>query len=429
MEKEVKTEKMKRQRKFMLVIPVLVMPFVTIMAWAMGVGKQPDVNQETTEQKGFNFKLPDAREDEKEMNKMAYYNKARQDSAKFQELVKNDPNYRQTVVPVLPDSDQFEPSKTISFTGSSSRAGLNTSVYGGGNHDKNSQEVYAKLAQLNREMNRPPESYQQENYASSSGRTNATVNNPDVERLEQMMNMMSQSDGEDPEMRQLDGMLEKILDIQNPGRVQEKLKEKSEERRGQVYTVSRNLQHDPPSVLSNQTILEGSSGFYSLQSEVPILAQNAIQAVVHENQVIVNGSTVKLRLVNDIVINGVQVPKNSFLFGMASLNGERLGITIQNIVYNNSLYPVELSVYDLDGLDGIYIPGAITRDVAKQSADRSMQNIGISSIDPSWGAQAASAGIEAAKTLFSKKVTLVKVTVKAGYQVLLRDEKQKQNPY
>jgi len=43
------------------------------------------------------------------------------------------------------------------------------------------------------------------------------------------------------------------------------------------------------------------------------------------------------------------------------------------------------------------------------------------------GAQAASAGIETARDLISKKVKLVKVTVKAGYQVLLRDEKQKQN--
>jgi len=54
-----------------------------------------------------------------------------------------------------------------------------------------------------------------------------------------------------------------------------------------------------------------------------------------------------------------------------------------------------------------------------------MQSIGLTSLDPSWSAQAASAGVEAAKTLFSKKVRLIKVTVKAGYQVLLKDEKQK----
>jgi hypothetical protein len=84
-----------------------------------------------------------------------------------------------------------------------------------------------------------------------------------------------------------------------------------------------------------------------------------------------------------------------------------------------------LSVYDMDGMVGIYIPGAISRDVAKASADRSMQTLGVASLDDSWGAQAAGVGIEAAKSFLSKSVKLVKVVVKAGYQVLLRDEKQK----
>ena len=82
-------------------------------------------------------------------------------------------------------------------------------------------------------------------------------------------------------------------------------------------------------------------------------------------------------------------------------------------------------MFDLDGINGIYIPGAISREVAKQSTDRAMQGIGLTTLDPSLGAQAAGVGIEAAKNLFSNKTKLVKVTVKAGYQVLLQDQKQK----
>lgn len=87
--------------------------------------------------------------------------------------------------------------------------------------------------------------------------------------------------------------------------------------------------------------------------------------------------------------------------------------------------PVALSVYDMDGMAGIYIPGAITRDVAKQSTDNALQSVALNSLDPSIGAQAASAGIETAKTLISKKVKLVRVTVKAGYQILLKDNNNK----
>jgi conjugative transposon TraM protein len=118
------------------------------------------------------------------------------------------------------------------------------------------------------------------------------------------------------------------------------------------------------------------------------------------------------------------VPKGNFLFGQAALNGERLNIKINNIRYQNSLFHVGLSVYDLDGMHGIYIPGAITRDVAKQSADRAIQGFGLTSLDPSLGEQTVSAGIETARNLISKKVKLKKVTVKAGYRVLLKDEKQ-----
>jgi len=127
-------------------------------------------------------------------------------------------------------------------------------------------------------------------------------------------------------------------------------------------------------------------------------------------------------LANEITVNTIQIPKDNFVFGIASLNGERLKININSIRYQNSLFPVNLSVYDLDGLEGIYIPGAVTREATKQSAGRSIENFGVSSHDPTWQAQAATAGVEAAKSLFSKKIKLVKVTVKAGYQVLLKDE-------
>lgn len=50
----------------------------------------------------------------------------------------------------------------------------------------------------------------------------------------------------------------------------------------------------------------------------------------------------------------------------------------------NSIFPVELSVFDIDGIKGIYIPGTINRDVAKASADRSMQSIGLAGVSDSW---------------------------------------------
>ena len=430
MEKQVITPKMKRQRKFLLVLPLLVLPFTTLIFWVLGGGQVQELQAQETPQNGFNLHLPEAKlTDDKQMNKMSYYNRAEQDSAKFRELRKNDPNYKNSVIS---DMDDVLPQQEVKL-GQVSSGGLKTSLYGSGQgNDPNTDKIYKKLEALNRELNKPVERTQlPEDSPKQETKTNygnTSVSSSDVDRLEEMMHTMTQPEAPDPELEQLNSMLEKILDVQHPERVQEKLKQLSEARREQLYGVSTKQEDDSISLMQTGHFATATPNvFYSLDNDqIAEQPENAIQAVIHESQTVVNGSTVKLRLVNDVFINGVHIPKDNFVFGIASLSGERLHIKINSIRNGNSLFPVELSVYDMDGLDGIYIPGAITRDVAKQSADRSMQNIGLTSLDPSWQAQAAGAGIETAKSLFSKKVKLIKVSLKAGYQVLLRDEKQKQ---
>ena len=440
MEQKTQSPKIFRQRKFLLVLPLLVLPFMTLMFWSLGGGKVENTEAQPLTNKGFNMKLPDAYlKDERSLDKLSYYEKATSDSAKLEELIKNDPNYRgRTSINHETDGMQHNifQSKYNNKSGS-----LITSPYGSGlSPDSNEAKVYRKLAELDEVMNRvnTPTMVQKDD-TSHNRRENTQVNTSDIDRLEEMMQSMNLPQGEDPELHQLNGMLEKILDIQHPDRVQEKIKQTSETRKGQVFAVFATGKETPVSLLDNtpdgRFVINSTSinqsqqnGFYSLDE--PVMAdgaQKSIQAVVHETQTLVEGSIVKLRLVNDVYINGMLIPKDNFIFGEAALSGERLGINIGSIHYQNSLFPVELTVYDMDGMKGIYIPGAITRDVAKQSADRAIQGIGLTTLDPSLGAQAASAGIEAARDMISKKVKLIKVTVKAGYQVLLRDEKQKQN--
>ena len=440
MEQKTPSPKMLRQRKFLLVLPLLVLPFMTLMFWSLGGGKVENTEAQPLTSKGLNMKLPDAYlKDEKRLDKMSYYDKATSDSAKLQELMKNDPNYRKPSVPK--DAIRMQ-TNDISVSGNYARSGtLLTSPYGNGiSQDSNEIKVYRKLAELDEAMNRAAApTMEPANEAPRNRSENTQVNTSDIDRLEQMMQSMNQPQGEDPELQQLNGMLEKILDIQHPERVQEKIRQTSQASKGQVFAVTSTGKETPVSLLDNtpdnrvainSTSIKQSqqNGFYSLDESVMAdETQNAIQAVIHETQTLVAGSTVKLRLINDVYISGVLIPKDNFLFGEATLNGERLDIKIGSIRYENSLFPVQLSVYDMDGMNGIYIPGAITRDVAKQSTDRAIQGIGLTTLDPSFGAQAASAGIEAVGNLISKKVKLIKVTVKAGYQVLLRDEKQKQN--
>jgi hypothetical protein len=77
----------------------------------------------------------------------------------------------------------------------------------------------------------------------------------------------------------------------------------------------------------------------------------------------------------------------------------------------------------MDGQEGIRVPGAITRDAAKEGADQAVQSLQLMDMNPSLASQAAGAGIETIKGLLGKKAKLVRVTVKAGYPVLLVDQK------
>jgi conjugative transposon TraM protein len=444
MQQTTHSPKFLRQRKFYVVLPVLVIPFMTLMFWALGGGKASMATTPSQGQKGYNMQLPDAHlKKDRPLDKLSYYEKAASDSAKLKELIKNDPYYtHQTALDLHLNKGPSLPEVKYKSTVSTSGSRLNPSPYSGSAYpDSNEAKVYQKLEQLNSALNKATgmSGIEATDSPVHSRSGPVAVNGADMDRLEQMMQMVGQKGNEDLELQQLNSMLEKILDIQHPQRVSEKIKLTSDARKGQVFAVSINSEDDPVSFLGNANFKKSSgdintyqpivqNSFYSMDDATAVNAlQNAIEAVVHETQTVVSGSTVKLRLTGDVYINGVLIPKDNFLFGTASLQGERLNININSIRHQNSLFPVELSVYDMDGMDGIYIPGAITRDVAKQSADRAIQDIGFNTFDPSLKVQAASAGVEAAKSLFSKKVKLVKVQVKAGYQVLLRDEKQQQH--
>jgi len=398
-----------RKRKMMMVLPLLVVPFLTMAFWSLGGGNV--ASGETTQTQGLNLKLPNPKLSNEFADKLSFYDKADKDSMKLAEQIRNDPYYLHndsmqgvylnqiTAVPL----DKFKlPNLRLSPD----------------NKITTEDQVMKKLAELNKVINEPAQINSKDDVSQERENTNLDLGN-DVDKLEAMMQSLNKSNGDDPEIKQLDKTLEKILDIQHPERVKERIKEGVSEVVVFPVTKSNDEKFSLLDTGKNETDVE--AGFFGSSEElISIGDNNAIEAVVHEDQSLVNGAVVKLRLVNDVHVSGSLIPKGNFVFGFASLNRERLEIDINSIRCNGSLYPVALKVYDLDGLPGIYIPGAITRDVAKQSADNSLQLMQLSTMDPSLKAQAANAGIGAAKDLLSKKVKLTKVFVKAGYKVFLK---------
>lgn len=427
------TEKFKQQRRFIMVLPMLVVPFLTAIFWALGGGQAPHVQAATVVTSGLMTEVPESQYKDEQWNKLSLYEKAQRDSLKSREEREHDPYFdlATLVNETLQEKSQSEIEKEKINTSVARERGLSLPK------DPNEVKVNKKLDELMRELSKGSESKVED--ATTADYANEDLRfSSDVSKLEQMMEFMQDGKRNDPEMEKIGGMLDKILDIQHPDRVKEKYAPRNSDSKAFAVTESVKddnigmltgksdpiLVMDSTSLLSNAFSVQAvTNGFYGLDNEPQTQAEvpNSIQAVVNGTQELVSGSVIKMRLLSDITIRGKVVSAGELIFGTCAVNGERLTIKISSIRDGNSLLPVNLSVYDLDGLEGLYIPGAITRDAAKQSSDQAMQSMQFMTMDQSLSAQAASAGMEAAKGLLSKKVKLIKVTVKAGYHILLKD--------
>ncbi len=414
-----------RKRKMMLVLPFLVVPFLTMAFWALG-GGQGKEQAIIVKQQGLNLNLPDAKmKDENLTDKLSFYDKADKDSAKLEEWMRTDPYYKQhedtSILPV----NELEVLTQNSASKYNQR--LNSSPYETSSNNPE-QKLMQKLALLQKEINKQPEASANENQNATNYKQDEELSG-EVDRLENMLLTMNKTNTGDQEMNQLNGTLEKILDIQHPQRIREKLKEKSLQHKQVVYAVTTQPALANVSLMDTNKIATNKvNKFYSLDPDKSVVEEGqAIEAIVHSNQMLVNGAVIQLRLATDIFINGILIPKGNPVNGTASLNNERLEVVINSIRYKNTLFPVKLELYDMDGLPGIYVPGSISRDVAKNSADNSLQLMELTTLDPSLKAQAAAAGINTVKSLMSRKVKQVKVMVKEGYKVLLKDKNNESN--
>ena len=406
-----------KERKFLMVIPLLVLPFLTMGFWALGGGKQSGASYDTASAKGLNTTLPQAQfKDVKSQDKMGVYQNAKTDSASSAGNGVSESFVRSMGLDAAKanQADSITKRSTANLTGAPTTA------------DVNEAKIQAKLAAINQQINQP----QTPDYGSAS----AGQSNADVKRLQLMAKAMNNNGGgNDPEMKQLTQMLQQINDIQNPGNANSRSRSQSLKNHQRVYPVLAASDADDDNISNSQMTVQyasydgGGKGKKHHSSGNDQVAGNTIQAVVHEDQTLVTGAVIKLRLEDGIYVNGKMIPKGSFVYGTCALNNERLEIKIASIRYLNNILPVSLAVYDLDGMEGLYVPGSIGRDAAKNGVGDAVQSMQLMSMDQSVGTQAASAGVEAAKGLFNHKVKQIKVKVKAGYEVLLKDSNDRDN--
>lgn len=152
--------------------------------------------------------------------------------------------------------------------------------------------------------------------------------------------------------------------------------------------------------------------------------KNTIAACVHGTQTVTDGQALRLRLLEPMRVGGRPVPEGTVITGLTRLQGERMEVEIEAVSHNGSVLPVELEVYSTDGQKGILVPNSLENDAAREIAAGMGGAVesGIS-ISTDAGAQIVSdvgrGLIRGVSQYFTKKARTVKITVKAGYRLLL----------
>lgn len=170
-------------------------------------------------------------------------------------------------------------------------------------------------------------------------------------------------------------------------------------------------------------------GFMTAAGNEGVKDKNSIRACVYQTVTLTNGKELQIRLLEPMYAGDILIPANSLITGSCRISGERLNVVINSIQYADNIIPVELQVYDTDGQLGIFVPGSDEINAAKEVAATLANSAGTSiMISDNAGSQlAADMGkglIQGASQYVSKKMSVVKVTLKANYRLLLLPKTQ-----
>ena len=149
-----------------------------------------------------------------------------------------------------------------------------------------------------------------------------------------------------------------------------------------------------------------------------------------------DGSRVRLRLLDDIEINEVVVPKGTYIYAlMSGFGSQRVKGSVKSILIHDELIKVNLSIYDTDGLEGLYVPSSSFRETSKDVASGAMSNTSsLTSSNTSggnaltqWGNQAISNIVQKTSNALGKSIKKNSAKLKYGTFVYLINGRETKN--
>lgn len=102
-----------------------------------------------------------------------------------------------------------------------------------------------------------------------------------------------------------------------------------------------------------------------------------VKAMVDESLKVVDGSRIRLRLMDEVTIEGRVVPKGTYLYAVVSgFEAQRVKAEVSSILFKSDFLKVSLSIYDTDGIEGLYVPESLFRELRKDASSQALsQNL------------------------------------------------------
>lgn len=124
------------------------------------------------------------------------------------------------------------------------------------------------------------------------------------------------------------------------------------------------------------TVRKAGDAALGFNTVMPEKQDGFIKVVIDENLTGYAGSRIRLRLLDDITVGNVLVNKGTYFYALINgFSGQRVTLEVRSILYGDKLLPVRLEIYDLDGLEGLYVPESAFRDFTKDLGTNTVQGV------------------------------------------------------
>lgn len=200
-----------------------------------------------------------------------------------------------------------------------------------------------------------------------------------------------------------------------------------------TVTENENAVTQLPEDAATQSVVKAkkpnSAYFNTLAENEP--EPNLIKAIIDEDVKAVDGSRVRLRLLDEVEINGVVLAKGSYMYAtMGGFGQQRVKGTVKSLMVDDELLKVSLTLYDTDGMEGLYVPNSSFRETTKDIASGAMgSNMSINNGSygnnfAQWGMQAIQNAYQQTTGAISKAIRKNKVKLKYGTFVYLVNSRE-----